>query len=582
MPSPARWSLQVRSTRLEPEFTHSKTARKKSSSGATSQPIRDYPTGLIAKAKGRLEQTIREILQDLKVKIALFVDFDNVYSGLRRISAEAAERFSRHPLVWLRWLTLSSDAENLDETAASHRRVLVRRCYLNPVMYQKYRRPFHEAGFEIVDCPPMTATGKTSTDIHLVLDTMDALMDETHFDEFIVFSADADFSPVLRRLRRHDRRTVVFAAGAMSESYKASADKVIDIQTFLREALELDEEEEELAWQPGTSSVFSSVPDLRARVIDCIRKVVLQADSPVPLAALAQLIQRDVAGIREGHWDGAGSFSNLIRDLEIPGIEINLQEDAAIDSQRRRDFLAQRAAEVPKGLQSEDGNQENSRPALGVLSLEALKDSAAAVIKQEVANSSDGVLLSALGQMLRKTFPQFCDGWPGAKNLAGFLKQLQLQPLESGVLEDGATFVMYDPARHDSPGTFFKDRVVASMLRAAEVPAVRGRYFVRILAEVMQHMGSDKSFEIAEVSRRIATSMNATAAPITPRRVAAVLQALIFGGLNTERTYESQTEIISESMGVIVSAWVRETQAQPDDEARGRLIAWLELEPQTT
>ena len=126
------------------------------------------------------------------MKIALFVDFDNVYSGLRRISAEAAERFSRQPLRWLHWLM------DADGTSSSQRRVLVRRCYLNPVMYQKYRRPFHEAGFEIVDCPPMTATGKTSTDIHLVLDTMDALMDATHFDEFIVFSADADFSPVLR------------------------------------------------------------------------------------------------------------------------------------------------------------------------------------------------------------------------------------------------------------------------------------------------------------------------------------------------------------------------------------------------
>lgn len=515
------------------------------------------------------------------MKIALFVDFDNVYSGLRRISAEAAERFSRHPLVWLRWLTLTSERKIPDETAASHRRVLVRRCYLNPVMYQKYRRPFHEAGFEIVDCPPMTATGKTSTDIHMVLDTMDALMDETHFDEFIVFSADADFSPVLRRLRRHDRRTVVFAAGAMSESYKASADKVIDIQTFLREALELDEEED-LGWQTDQSSVFSPVLDVRAKVIDCIRRVVLQAVLPVRLAALAQLIQRDVAGIREGHWDGAGSFSNLIRGLEIPGIEIDLNEDVAFDSKRRNDSLAQRAVEVPKVWEFENEKQESSRPVLELLSLEVLKESAAAVIKQEVANSADGVLLSALGQMLRKTFPQFCDGWPGAKTLAGFLKQLQLQPLESGVLEDGATFVIYDPARHDSPGAFFKDRVVASMLRAAEVPAVTGRYFVRILAEVMQHMGSGKSFEIAEVSRSIATSMTATAAPITPHRVAAVLQALIFGGLNTERAYESQTEIISESLGVIVSAWVRETQAQPDDEARSRLVAWLELDPQTT
>jgi hypothetical protein len=85
-----------------------------------------------------------------QVKIALFVDFDNVYSGLRRISAEAAERFSRQPLRWLHWLTRGVGDESVDDASSDRRRVLVRRCYLNPVMYQKYRRPFHEAGFEIV------------------------------------------------------------------------------------------------------------------------------------------------------------------------------------------------------------------------------------------------------------------------------------------------------------------------------------------------------------------------------------------------------------------------------------------------
>ena len=39
------------------------------------------------------------------MKTALFVDFDNVYSGLRRISAQAAERFAKNPARWLRWLT---------------------------------------------------------------------------------------------------------------------------------------------------------------------------------------------------------------------------------------------------------------------------------------------------------------------------------------------------------------------------------------------------------------------------------------------------------------------------------------------
>lgn len=172
------------------------------------------------------------------MRSAVFVDFDNVFSQLRQLQPEAAERFARHPSEWIAWLTTSLP---LPEPAAEGdaRRLLVRRCYLNPNWYQSFRHAFLRAGFEIVDCPPVTSQGKTSTDIHMVLDIIDVLQAETRCDEFIVFSADADFTPVLRRLRRHDRRTTVLAIGFPSAAYQASADLLIDERLFLRDALGL-------------------------------------------------------------------------------------------------------------------------------------------------------------------------------------------------------------------------------------------------------------------------------------------------------------------------------------------------------
>ena len=146
------------------------------------------------------------------MKSALFVDFDNVFSQLRQLQPDAAERFARHPSEWIGWLT-SSLALPEPHAEGERRRLLVRRCYLNPNWYQNYRHAFLRAGFEIVDCPPVTSQGKTSTDIHMVLDIIDLLQHETRCDEFIVFSADADFTPVLRKLRRYDRRTTVLAIG---------------------------------------------------------------------------------------------------------------------------------------------------------------------------------------------------------------------------------------------------------------------------------------------------------------------------------------------------------------------------------
>ena len=39
------------------------------------------------------------------LKSALFVDFDNVYSGLRRLDVAYAEAFASVPLRWLNWVT---------------------------------------------------------------------------------------------------------------------------------------------------------------------------------------------------------------------------------------------------------------------------------------------------------------------------------------------------------------------------------------------------------------------------------------------------------------------------------------------
>jgi hypothetical protein len=59
------------------------------------------------------------------MKSALFLDFDNVYSGLHRLDQETADQFARNPTVWMNWLINSLV---LPDPAApgSKRRVLVR------------------------------------------------------------------------------------------------------------------------------------------------------------------------------------------------------------------------------------------------------------------------------------------------------------------------------------------------------------------------------------------------------------------------------------------------------------------------
>lgn len=165
---------------------------------------------------------------------AVFVDYDNIYLSLKRKSEEAAKRFAKDAALWLKAIETSFLITATNSPARSGvRRIVMNRCYGNPVprrnstdnstdmnSFPFVRHHFLRAGFEIVDCPPLTAQLKNSSDIRMVMDVRDYLTHDTYFDEFVILSGDADFTPVLHRLRAHARRTVIYA-----NDYTAAPDR---------------------------------------------------------------------------------------------------------------------------------------------------------------------------------------------------------------------------------------------------------------------------------------------------------------------------------------------------------------------
>ncbi len=176
--------------------------------------------------------------QPRRIKTALFVDFDNIYVGLDKIDPEAAQTFATYPARWLAWMEQGMPSrENGISTPHQPRAILIRRCYLNPKLFYNFRPYFTRSAFSVVDCPPITQRGKNSTDIQMVMDILDLLNYPTRFDEFIILSGDSDFTPVLLRLRAHDRRTAILTIGPVAPAYRAGADLVISSDTFIEDAL---------------------------------------------------------------------------------------------------------------------------------------------------------------------------------------------------------------------------------------------------------------------------------------------------------------------------------------------------------
>jgi hypothetical protein len=257
--------------------------------------------------------TIESSESGRRLRCALFVDFDNVYIGLQRLDPRAAEAFASAPTHWLTALETGNDADG-----EFSRRFLIRACYLNPSVFSQFRPNFTRAGFSVVDCPSLTQQGKSSADINLVLDAVDALSATTQYDEFVILSADADFTPLALRCRAADRRVTIITAGPAASAYRAVADTVITADE-LAELVKHPEPAvlEELApgVEPGRNSSRTSKTSAAAKAgpsgspaRKAVLRLVRSADRPLAGSTVAQVAHKADPALATSGWEGAGAF----------------------------------------------------------------------------------------------------------------------------------------------------------------------------------------------------------------------------------------------------------------------------------
>lgn len=263
---------------------------------------------------------------------ALYVDFDNIYTRLSELEPSLARTFATNPQRWMRWL--EGHALRMMYGDGVRRRILKRCCYLNPIKYHEFRPFFIRSAFQVVDCPPLTNYGKTSADIHLVMDCMDALSHVTRFDEIIILSGDADFTPLLLRIQEHARRSLVLSVGYTSPSYAAACSWRIREDWFLSQALEEPRDDDDRGHDQrehrnapssrngasergsGDKSAGVHLPAYkRVHLVESIKQLVAESQVPVPLPSVAQMLQseQDVPS----DWYGAGTLRDLLEVLDL-------------------------------------------------------------------------------------------------------------------------------------------------------------------------------------------------------------------------------------------------------------------------
>lgn len=87
-------------------------------------------------------------------------------------------------------------------------KVVVKRAYADWGRYERYKVELHELGFDLWEIPRRAMTGKNSADIRMVVDAMELVISKEHIDTFVLVSGDSDFTPLVSKLREHDKRVI--------------------------------------------------------------------------------------------------------------------------------------------------------------------------------------------------------------------------------------------------------------------------------------------------------------------------------------------------------------------------------------
>lgn len=157
---------------------------------------------------------------NLNIKnLALFCDFENVALGVRDAKFAAF------------------DIQKVLERLLLKGSIVVKKAYCDWDRYKEFKKPMHEAAFELIEIPHVRLSGKNSADIRMVVDALDLCYAKEHVDTFVIISGDSDFSPLVSKLRENNKVVIgVGVKNSTSDLLIANCDEFIFYDDLVRGA----------------------------------------------------------------------------------------------------------------------------------------------------------------------------------------------------------------------------------------------------------------------------------------------------------------------------------------------------------
>jgi uncharacterized protein (TIGR00288 family) len=148
----------------------------------------------------RTVSRIRELQMEQKLKIAVFIDFDNIEIGVKST------------------LHREFDVAAVLDALKERGEIVTKFAYANWGRQESATRALSEHAVQMVQRDPSPRGDKNGADINLALDALEMAFTHDHINAFAIVSGDSDFIALVNKLKQYDKRIFVVGGRAFTST----------------------------------------------------------------------------------------------------------------------------------------------------------------------------------------------------------------------------------------------------------------------------------------------------------------------------------------------------------------------------
>ncbi|NWG13689.1 MAG: NYN domain-containing protein [Acidobacteria bacterium] len=145
-----------------------------------------------------MHQEIKRASDDDRLKIAVFIDFDNIEIGVKTT------------------LNRQFDVGSVLEAVKERGEVVTKIAYGNWKQAESYSREMTEHAVHMVQRNTTPGGDKNGADINLALDALEMAFTRDHINAFVIVGGDSDFIALVEKLKQYDKKVFIVGGRAFT------------------------------------------------------------------------------------------------------------------------------------------------------------------------------------------------------------------------------------------------------------------------------------------------------------------------------------------------------------------------------